>query len=92
LAPTNMRNRRPRPVPRLIAPGRRLVLPPSTTGGNRAPPTTLLALDYLGWVLEHHAIVFADLPMRDTETVALIRATNADLDIDEGSVSPGDYL
>ncbi len=38
------------------------------------------------------AIVFADLPMRDTQTVALIRTANADLDIEQGSVSPGDYL
>lgn len=38
------------------------------------------------------AIVFADLPMQDAETVAIIRGTNAELGIDQGSVSPGDYL
>jgi putative ABC transport system permease protein len=37
-------------------------------------------------------IVFADLPMQEPETVALIRSTNAELDIDQGSVSPGEYL
>jgi putative ABC transport system permease protein len=38
------------------------------------------------------AVVFADLPMQDTETVALIRGTNAELGVDQGSVSPGDYM
>ncbi len=38
------------------------------------------------------AVVFADLPMRDSETVALVRGTNAELGIDQGSVSPADYM
>jgi putative ABC transport system permease protein len=38
------------------------------------------------------AIVFADLPMQDSETVALIRGTNPELGIDQGSVSPADYM
>ncbi len=38
------------------------------------------------------AIVFADLPMQESETVALVRGTNAELGIDQGSVSPADYL
>ncbi len=38
------------------------------------------------------AVVFADLPMRDPDSVALIRGTNAELAIDQGSVSPGDYM
>lgn len=39
-----------------------------------------------------NVIVFADLPMQDSETVALVRGTNPGLGIDQGSVSPGDYL
>jgi len=38
------------------------------------------------------AVVFADLPMRDAGSVALIRGTNAELGIDQGSVSPADYM
>jgi putative ABC transport system permease protein len=38
------------------------------------------------------AVVFADLPMRDPASVALIRGTNAELGIDQGSVSPADYM
>ena len=38
------------------------------------------------------AIVFADLPMQESETVAVIRGINPELDIDQGSVSPGDYF
>jgi len=37
-------------------------------------------------------IVFADLPMQETETVALVRGQNAELGIDQGSVSPADYF
>ncbi|MEJ2207144.1 MAG: ABC transporter permease, partial [Gemmatimonadota bacterium] len=37
-------------------------------------------------------IVFADLPMQSSETVALVRGTNAELGIDQGSVSPADYM
>jgi predicted permease len=36
--------------------------------------------------------VFADLPMRESETVAIVRGVNAALEIDQGSVSPADYL
>jgi len=39
-----------------------------------------------------NAIVFADLPMRDSETVALVRGVNPELEIAQGSVSPADYL
>jgi putative ABC transport system permease protein len=39
-----------------------------------------------------NAIVFADLPMQESPTVALVRGTNAELQIDQGSVSPADYL
>ncbi len=39
-----------------------------------------------------NAIVFADLPMSDSETVALVRGVNPELGIDQGSVSPADYL
>ncbi len=38
------------------------------------------------------AIVFADLPMRDTESVALIRGANRPLGIVQGSLSVPDYL
>ncbi|MEM7416718.1 MAG: ADOP family duplicated permease [Gemmatimonadota bacterium] len=38
------------------------------------------------------AVVFADLPMGDTETVAIVRGVNAELDIRQGSVSAADYL
>ena len=37
-------------------------------------------------------ILFADLPMQDSETVALVRGVNPELGIDQGSVSPADYL
>ena len=37
-------------------------------------------------------IIFADLPMQDTETVALVRGVNAELGVDQGSVSPADYF
>ncbi len=37
-------------------------------------------------------IVFADLPMQDSETVHLIRSANAELDITQGSLSAADYL
>jgi putative ABC transport system permease protein len=39
-----------------------------------------------------NAIVFAELPMADSDEVALVRGVNAELGIDQGSVSPGDYL
>jgi predicted permease len=38
------------------------------------------------------AIVFADLPMQESETVAVVRGINPELDIDQGSVSPADFL
>jgi len=38
------------------------------------------------------AIVFADLPMRASSEVALIRAANAQLEIEQTGVAPGDYL
>jgi predicted permease len=37
-------------------------------------------------------VIFADLPMQDRETVALIRAVNPELGVELGSVSPADYL
>lgn len=37
-------------------------------------------------------IIFADLPMRDTETVAVIRGVNPELGIDQGSLSVPDFL
>ncbi len=37
-------------------------------------------------------IVFADLPMQESETVHLVRGVNAELEIDQGSVSPADYM
>ena len=37
-------------------------------------------------------IVFADLPMQESGTVALVRGVNPELEIDQGSVSPADYL
>jgi len=37
-------------------------------------------------------LVFADLPFQDSESIALIRGTNAELGVDLGSVSPGDYM
>ncbi len=37
-------------------------------------------------------IIFADLPMQDSETVALIRSVNGPLGIDQGSLSVPDYL
>jgi putative ABC transport system permease protein len=37
-------------------------------------------------------IIFADLPMQDSETVALVRGVNPELEIDQGSVSPADYM
>ena len=39
-----------------------------------------------------NAIVFAELPMADSEEVALVRGINPELGIDQGSVSPADYL
>ena len=39
-----------------------------------------------------NAIVFAELPMTDSEEVALVRGVNAELGIDQGSVSPADYV
>jgi putative ABC transport system permease protein len=39
-----------------------------------------------------NAIVFAELPMSDSETVALVRGVNPELGIDQGSVSPADFL
>lgn len=38
------------------------------------------------------AVVFADLPMRDPDSVALIRGTNAELGIEQGRVSPADFM
>jgi putative ABC transport system permease protein len=38
------------------------------------------------------AIVFADLPMQNSETASAVRTVNAELEIDQGSVSPADYL
>jgi putative ABC transport system permease protein len=37
-------------------------------------------------------IIFADLPMQETETMHLIRGTNAELGVDQGSLSPADYM
>ena len=37
-------------------------------------------------------IVFADLPMQESATVALVRGVNPELEIDQGSVSPADYI
>jgi predicted permease len=39
-----------------------------------------------------NAIVFAELPMSDSESVAVIRGVNPELGIEQGSVSPADYL
>ena len=39
-----------------------------------------------------NVIVFADLPMQDSETVLLIRGVNVALEVDQGSVSVPDYL
>ncbi|MGD2071285.1 MAG: hypothetical protein PVI57_21630, partial [Gemmatimonadota bacterium] len=39
-----------------------------------------------------NVVVFAELPMQDSETVAMIRSVNRELEIDRGSVSPADYL
>ena len=38
------------------------------------------------------AIVFGDLPIQELGTAAIVRGTNAELGIDQGSVSPADYL
>jgi hypothetical protein len=38
------------------------------------------------------AIVFADLPMQETETVAVVRGVNPELEIDQGGMSPADYM
>ena len=38
------------------------------------------------------AIVFADLPMQDHETSVMIRGVNPELGIEQGSVSPADFL
>jgi putative ABC transport system permease protein len=38
------------------------------------------------------AIVFADLPMQESETVALVRGVNPELEIRQGSVSEADFL
>lgn len=38
------------------------------------------------------SIMFADLPMRDSDTVAMIRGVNAELGIEQGSLSAADYL
>ena len=37
-------------------------------------------------------IVFADLPMQESATVHVVRGVNAELEIDQGSVSPADYM
>jgi putative ABC transport system permease protein len=37
-------------------------------------------------------VVFADLPMQESETVHVVRGVNAELEIDQGSMSPADYL
>ncbi|MDA0312798.1 MAG: ABC transporter permease [Gemmatimonadetes bacterium] len=37
-------------------------------------------------------LVFADLPFQDSESVALIRGTNAELGVNLGSMSPSDYM
>lgn len=39
-----------------------------------------------------NVIVFADLPMQDSETVSLVRGTNAELGVDQGSISPADFF
>lgn len=38
------------------------------------------------------AIIFADLPMQDTETVAMVRATNPELGIQQGSLTATDFM
>jgi putative ABC transport system permease protein len=38
------------------------------------------------------AIVFADLPMQESETVAMIRAVNPELGVTQGSLSPADFM
>ena len=37
-------------------------------------------------------IVFADLPMQESETVHVVRGVNAELEIDQDSMSPADYM
>ncbi len=37
-------------------------------------------------------IVFADLPMQESATVHVVRGVNPELEIDQGSVSPADYM
>jgi len=37
-------------------------------------------------------IVFADLPMQESATVHVVRGVNAELEVDQGSVSPADYM
>ena len=37
-------------------------------------------------------IIFADLPMQESETVQVVRGVNAELEIDRDSVSPADYM
>ena len=37
-------------------------------------------------------IIFADLPMQETDRVQIVRGANAELEIDQGSMSPADYL
>jgi putative ABC transport system permease protein len=39
-----------------------------------------------------NAIVFAELPMNDSDQVAIVRGINPELGIQQGSVSPADYL
>ncbi len=39
-----------------------------------------------------NSIVFADLPMDDSEEVALVRGVNAELGIEQGSVTAADFL
>ncbi len=39
-----------------------------------------------------NAIVFADLPMQDIETVSIMRSSNAELGIDRGLISEADFL
>lgn len=39
-----------------------------------------------------NAIVFADLPMQETESIALIRGVNPELGVDQGSVSLADFF
>ena len=38
------------------------------------------------------AIVFADLPMQDAETVAIVRSVNPELGVELGGMSPADFL